>query len=116
MIHLINFELNGNTKFIEVEIGMLLIILLYVVNISKTAISFMTLDTNNRRKRKLQKENLKYRYVKDNAYLTIFPNCAKYLSQRKLAEGHLGSSLVRAETSANREEAKRLHDIELCDQ
>ena len=38
------------------------------------------LDTNNRRIRKLQKENLKYRDVKDNDYPTIFPNCAKYLS------------------------------------
>ena len=52
--------------------------------------------------------------MKDNDYPTIFPNCAKYLSQRKLADRPLlGSSLARAETSAKREEANRLHDIEL---
>ena len=52
--------------------------------------------------------------MKDNSYQTIFPNCAKYLSPRKLAERPLlGSSLARAETSAKREEAKRLYDIEL---
>ena len=63
-----------------------------------------TLDSNNRRKRKLQKGDLKYRYVKENAFPTIFPNCPKYLSKKKLsARPLLGSSLARAETSAKRE-------------
>ena len=94
MLQFINFVLNGNTKFIDRGGDC------DVTNHSFSRKDFQdsdlvydTLDTNNRRKRKLQSENHKYRYVKDNAYPTIFPNCAKYLSQRKLAERlHSGSS------------------------
>ena len=50
----------------------------YVVNISKTAISSTThwilIITENEN---YKKSSLSNRYVKDNAYLTIFPNYAK---------------------------------------
>ena len=58
-----------------------------------------TNDTNNRRKRKLQKEKTKYRQVKNGAYPTKFTNCPSklskknYLSKKKPVETpSLGSS------------------------
>ena len=60
-----------------------------------------TNDTNNRRKQKLEKEKLKYRYVKKGAYPTKFPNCPSYLLKNKPAERpSLGSSDAREKISA----------------
>ena len=71
-------------------------------------------DTNNRRKRKLQKEKLKYSYVKKGAYPTKFPNSPSYLSKKKPAEKpSLGSSDSREKISAQRLESKRLSELEV---
>ena len=73
-----------------------------------------TNDTNNRRKRKLQKEKTKYRQVKNGAYPTKFTNCPSklskknYLSKKKPVETpSLGSSDAR-EISAQRLDSKFL--------
>ena len=74
---------------------------------------YHTNDTNNRRKRKLQKEKLQYRYVKKGAYPTKFPNCPSYLSKKKPAERpSLGSSDAREKISAQRLESKQLSELE----
>ena len=74
---------------------------------------YHTNDTNDNRKRKLQKEQLKYRYVKKGAYPTKFPNCPSYLSEKKPAERpSLGSSDAREKISAQRLESKRLSELE----
>ena len=112
MLHFIDFELNGNKFHRGGYWDVTNHSFICSKHFQNSNLVYDTLDTYNCRTRKLQKENLKYRYVKDNTYPTIFPNCAKYLSERKLAERPiLGSSSARAETSAKREEAKRLHDI-----
>ena len=60
-------------------------------------------DSNNRRKK--TGTQLKYRYLKSNAYPTLFPNCPVYLSKKKPAERtSLASSSARNEISAERNE------------
>ena len=57
---------------------------------------------------------LKYRYLKSNAYPTLFPNYPVYLSKKKPAERTpLVSSSARNEIPAKRNEEKRLRDLEL---
>ena len=63
---------------------------------------YHTNDTNNRRKRKLQKEKLKYRYVEKEAYPTKFQNCPS----------SLGWSDQERWFQAQRLEGKRLSKLE----
>ena len=55
---------------------------------------YHTNDTNNRRKRKLQKEKLKYRYLKNGAYQTKFLNCPSSLGSSDARE-KISSSKIR---------------------
>ena len=68
-------------------------------------------DTNNCRKRRLQKEKLKYRYVKEGAPTTKFWNYPSHLSKKKPAERpSLSFSDAREKISAQILESKRLND------
>ena len=74
---------------------------IYSEHFEESDFVYHTNDTNDRRKRKLQKEKLKYRYVKKEAYPTKFPNCPSYVSKKKPAERpSLGSSDKREKISA----------------
>ena len=71
-------------------------------------------DTNTRRKRKHGDAELKYRFLKDDAYPTVFPNCLQYMSKEKPADRPpLSSSAARQETVEKRKEEERLRKVEL---
>ena len=80
-----------------------------------TASDFITerRDSNTTRSTKKKDTELKYRFLKDDAYPTIYPNCPQYLSQKKLASRpSLGSTAAREFTIAKREEEKKALELE----
>ena len=64
----------------------------------KSDFVYHTNDTNNRRKQRLQKEKLKYRYVKKGVYPTQFPNCPSSLRSSD-TRGMISSSEIRKQTA-----------------
>ena len=80
-----------------------------------TASDFITerRDSNTTRSTKKKDTELKYRFLKDDAYRTIYPNCPQYLSQKKPASRQsLGSTAAREFTIAKREEEKKALELE----
>ena len=80
-----------------------------------TASDFITerRDSNTTRSTKKKDTELKYRFLKDDAYPTIYSNCTQYLSQKKPASRpSLGSTAAREFTIAKREEEKKALELE----
>ena len=79
-----------------------------------TASDFITerRDSNTTRSTKKKDTELKYRFLKDDAYPTIYPNCPQYLSQKKPASRPSLGSAAREFTIAKREEEKKALELE----
>ena len=71
-------------------------------------------DTNKIRRTKKATTKLKYQFLKNDAYPTVFPNCPPYLSQKNpLERSPWASSAAQEELSQKQKEEKRQCDLQL---